>query len=753
MRNSPGDEASVQDALSSSFKKVLDALPLGFSPTKSSEEFGVHSLVPLYGDDKVIPPREAQPGSGPINKEPTSSTVTNQGRILLVSLLENFCMLYHKSPQRNRELFFTLCKTLYSMGIIEEEYIDEMAAVRNSYMHVFRELVLQAMRSIEEGKRVAEEGSRFFSLLSQKTSSQSGSSVSEQRSSYTSVAKDQQKLVRFQPHTKAGTRPAFDSLFDVRKSRYRVDFIELHRLGKGGFGTVYKVRNRLDFRDYAVKKVKLRGSETPLHIMLREITSLAQLEHPNIVRYYCSWVEYADESLTNSPEGSDDGYCENNSFALDGTSDQAVSENGLFMYESSDEISISTNGKYRPAEVQCLSRAFSGGSFEFEFCHEEDTSDDSDGNIIRFTHSSTREHYVDQVQGKPVAISARENGLKRTTLSPPVVDDNDDVSISSMDTSTPFARNESQKHTHLYRPNRQTSLSAGPGLALTLHIQMQLCTSNLEEFLWRRNQWLLDTNSGTDSLTLINQAGHIRILRLFRGIVEGVAYIHSRNMIHRDLKPSNIFLDVPHTTGSSSSPSLPSDKSCILQAFQEYKDLIPRIGDFGLVTTSKVTVKDGNTAETHPREVAEISPLTVGVGTITYASPEQLATTSNKRYDTTSDIFSLGIILFELLYPFATGMERIITLKNLREGVFPECFVAARPKEAAVILWMMASDPKRRPTAVEILSLPLFDTLIATVTQLHDEVQRHKAEKQQLQLEADELRRKVATLEAQLQEQ
>ncbi|KAJ1958372.1 hypothetical protein IWQ62_004910 [Dispira parvispora] len=701
MRNSPSDEEFAQDALPSSLKKVLDALPLGFSPTRSDEEPGVRSLVPLYGDDKVILPRETQPGHGPISKNPPNSTVTSQGRILLVSLLENFCMLYHKSPQRNRELFFTLCKMLYSMGIIEEEYIEEMAAVRNSYMHVFRELVLQAMHSIEEDKRVAEEGSRLFSLLSQKISSQTGSSSTEKRSS---TAKNEQKLIRFEPRAMFGARPAFDSLFDVRKGRYWVDFIELHQLGKGGFGTVYKVRNRLDFRDYAVKKVKLRVSEAPLHTMLREITSLAQLEHPNIVRYYCSWVEYDDESATSSPEGSYDGYFNNNSFSLDSTSDQAVTNNGLFMYESDHELSAGGISRYRPAEVQRLSNAVSTGSVGVEFRHDKSTTDDN-------------------------------------------------TSFSSLATSDPSVRNKSQMDNDLYRSSHQSTPCDGPGLVLTLHIQMQLCTSNLQEFLQHRNEWLLDTNPGADSSTLMGQVGHVRILRLFRGIVEGVAYIHSRNMIHRDLKPSNIFLDVPHTAGSSSSPSLPSDKSCILQAFQEYRDLIPRIGDFGLVTTSKVTVRDSNTTVAHPSETPDISQLTFGVGTITYASPEQLAPTSNKRYDTASDIFSLGIILFELLYPFATGMERVITLKKLREGVFPESFVAARPKETAVILWMMASDPKRRPTAVEILSLPLFDTLITTVTQLHGEVQRHKVEKQQLQLETDELRRKVAALEAQLRDQ
>ena len=40
-----------------------------------------------------------------------------QGRLLLVSLLENFCAMYDQSPQINQQLFYVICKQLSKMGV------------------------------------------------------------------------------------------------------------------------------------------------------------------------------------------------------------------------------------------------------------------------------------------------------------------------------------------------------------------------------------------------------------------------------------------------------------------------------------------------------------------------------------------------------------------------------------------------------------------------------------------------------------
>lgn len=59
-------------------------------------------------------------------------------------------------------------------------------------------------------------------------------------------------------------------------------------IGKGGFGRVFKMFNTLDNQYYAVKQIRV--SQDNIAIALKEIRILASLCHPNIIRYFYSWV-------------------------------------------------------------------------------------------------------------------------------------------------------------------------------------------------------------------------------------------------------------------------------------------------------------------------------------------------------------------------------------------------------------------------------------------------------------------------------
>ncbi len=112
-------------------------------------------------------------------------------------------------------------------------------------------------------------------------------------------------------------------------------------------------------------------------------------------------------------------------------------------------------------------------------------------------------------------------------------------------------------------------------------------------------------------------------LRLFGTICNAVHYAHQRGVIHRDLKPSNIIVtdEVGSAAGSAPSSEGPTVK----------------ILDFGLAR-----ITDADIAVTMVSEVGLIK------GTLQYMSPEQ-ARGDVAAIDVRSDVYALGIILYELL--------------------------------------------------------------------------------------------------------
>ncbi len=115
-------------------------------------------------------------------------------------------------------------------------------------------------------------------------------------------------------------------------------------------------------------------------------------------------------------------------------------------------------------------------------------------------------------------------------------------------------------------------------------------------------------------------------LKLFRKVCEAVQYAHQNLVIHRDLKPKNILVT---------------------------KDGTPKLLDFGI---GKIL---------SPESVEEVGTATeFGMMTPAYASPEQIR---GERIGTTSDIYSLGVILFELLTggkPYKTETDSPVELQK-----------------------------------------------------------------------------------------
>ncbi|XP_061347949.1 protein SPA1-RELATED 3-like [Gastrolobium bilobum] len=83
-----------------------------------------------------------------------------------------------------------------------------------------------------------------------------------------------------------------------------------------------------------------------------------------------------------------------------------------------------------------------------------------------------------------------------------------------------------------------------------------------------------------------------------------------------------------------------------------------------------------------------------------YTSPEEVAGTPSSC---ASDVYRLGILLFELFCPLSSREEKSRTMSNLRHRVLPPQLLLKWPKEASFCLWLLHPQPSSRPTLGELL--------------------------------------------------
>jgi serine/threonine protein kinase/tetratricopeptide (TPR) repeat protein len=118
-------------------------------------------------------------------------------------------------------------------------------------------------------------------------------------------------------------------------------------------------------------------------------------------------------------------------------------------------------------------------------------------------------------------------------------------------------------------------------------------------------------------------------LRLFMEVCEAVQHAHQKGIIHRDLKPSNILVTL------------------------HGRKAVPKVIDFGIAKATREPLTD-KTIYTRFHQF---------IGTPEYVSPEQ-AEMSGLEIDTRSDIYSLGVLLYELL----TGKAPFDSAQLLKDG-------------------------------------------------------------------------------------
>ncbi|KAI8803884.1 kinase-like domain-containing protein, partial [Cladochytrium replicatum] len=526
---------------------------------------------------------------------------SRQSRLLLVSLLENFCALYDQSPDRNRRLFFVICRQLHSMGLIDmEDFVDEMSSVRTSYKRAFRELVLQAMQATRDDFHIEHPTSTPILGHAEVPPQSVGTPNSElvlarrqlhmhfEHRSYSNgmgghLGSDGRSAHR-------GTAPpsAFQDLLDFHSSRFQDDFVQISLLGRGAFGEVFEVRNKLDSVHYAIKRVKLdgprygreRGGEK-LEKILREVKLQARFAHPNVVRYFAAWLEHAAAVSTQK-------------------SRKTRTMWGMDDFSTGDSADIdASSGEEDDDESKSLA----------EGTVEENDSEDDDG----------------ENGGSDSLPGGDSNGMM----------DHSPIIVS-------------------------------PARELTLFIQMELCMFTLQDWLKARNDRFVKVKKTDGEEAAWRTVDEDANLGIFRDICNGLHYVHSEGVIHRDVKVRHEDI---------------GDPRCGSRHSGRWK-----IGDFGLVTedSSEAEQPEAEAEPSTQKDGKRVAFSTANVGTAAYASPEQLNPKSvGGAYTTKADMYSAGIILFELFYPVETRMERAMVFKGLREGVLPDEFVKRWPKEVS----------------------------------------------------------------------
>ncbi|VDL72220.1 unnamed protein product [Nippostrongylus brasiliensis] len=356
------------------------------------------------------------------------------------------------------------------------------------------------------------------------------------------------------------TTSTHESCSETFHSKFLQDFEPIKLLGHGGFGVVFEARNRLDECPYAVKRIAVANSERAIQRVLREVRAMAKLDHPQIIRYYHTWIE-------RPPDGWQE---EEDSLMLKGMQTRSKLE-GL-----ADELTFDSSSSSENFPVPApLGQSSLRESLDIAppLVHEN-TDDGSwleDSNVSEKELSDSSSDSEEPVVNDEVQLPVEK--------SESIVFDGGASGDGPAKTNEKKLSQIGKKMVLVTSTDEDLMASRNASNFVYIYIQMQLCQ---EQTL---HAWLSGHRSWDDR--------PLDKMKVWLGqMCSAVSYIHQQGLIHRDIKPQNIFFA--------------SDEAL-------------KIGDLGLVTRC-VPAED----QPIEKSVNRLGIHTDNVGTRGYMSPEQL---------------------------------------------------------------------------------------------------------------------------------
>lgn len=217
-------------------------------------------------------------------------------------------------------------------------------------------------------------------------------------------------------------------------------------------------------------------------------------------------------------------------------------------------------------------------------------------------------------------------------------------------------RREIQLAAQLQHPHIVPLLSADSGGQLLYYIMPFVAGESLRDRLRRDG-----------ALPLADAA------RIWRDLLDALAYAHAHGVVHRDVKPGNVLL---------------SGRNAL-------------IADFGIARAIEVAGE------------ADVTAPGVAIGTPAYMAPEQVD--GHSSADRRVDLYASALVMYEMLegqLPFTGDSPRDVARARLSVAPAPITRADCPPELAATVLQCLARDPESRPASA--------DAVLASLDQLSD---------------------------------